>query len=113
MSEKAAAEFIGRLTLEPTLGQALTTAVASTTDRPEFLSLAAAFAAKRGYDVTADDLARYVIATDDAGQLADEALSKVAGGVGVISGGSASGYRSGVLNCVLNCTRPTGGKMCQ
>lgn len=75
MSQKAAADFLGRLEQDPVLQRELGVAVAGAKDASEVVSRTVAFAAARGFEVTSEDLA-------DAGALplSDEDLAQVAGG---------------------------------
>ena len=81
MSQQAASDFIRRLSTDTTLSQEATTALAGATDGSQFLPLLAAFAARYGFDVTAEELQPHVPAASDTG-LTDEDLSRVARGFG-------------------------------
>ena len=80
MSQKAASDFIGQLVVDTALRDELSVALASAKDRPEALGRTVAFAAARGYEVTSEELARFVEAGGEPRELTDEELAKVAGG---------------------------------
>ena len=83
MSQKAAADLVGRLAADATLRQELTTSLAGAADLTEYLSRFSQFAAQHGFEATPEELTPYVTAADRGTELADEDLAKVAGGAGV------------------------------
>lgn len=81
MSEKAAADFVGRLAVDPALCQEFTAALAGAADEPQYFAQAAEFAVQHGYEVGSDELGQFALTAGEGRQLSDDDLSKVAGGV--------------------------------
>jgi hypothetical protein len=83
VSQKAAADFVGRLAIDATLRQELVTSLAGATDLTEYLARFSRFAGERGFEASPEELMPYVATADNGRDLTDKDLAKVAGGVGV------------------------------
>jgi len=85
MSQKASSDFIGQLAVNAAIRDELAAALAGAPDRPASLARMVGFAAQHGFEVTADELAQFVSAAEDASELTDDQLAQVAGGMEIRS----------------------------
>jgi hypothetical protein len=118
MSQKAASDFVGQLAVDAALRGELTAALAGAPDRSELCARMVAFAAKRSYEVTEDELAEFALLSET--ELSEDQLSQAAGGIGITAvlprrssvrsgGGDCADSNSAGSNCAgqgtVQCVR--------
>jgi hypothetical protein len=82
MSQKAALDFVGLLSVDSAVRQELSGALSGVADTKEALRRAVEFAAGRGFDVTPAELSEFAVAD---GELTEDQMANVAGGAGIVT----------------------------